>query len=121
MNKKELLQIIQTTAKEEKTELDLSDNQLSELPPEIGQLTKLTQLDLSGNQLSELPPEIVQLTKLTTLDLSGNQLGELPPEKSTSKLSLKISEQTTTITFPSSKNRNRRLGPTFRWENPTLP
>ena len=31
------------------------DNKLSQLPPEIGQLTSLQQLDLSGNQLRTLP------------------------------------------------------------------
>ncbi|NEQ52634.1 MAG: TIR domain-containing protein, partial [Leptolyngbya sp. SIO3F4] len=62
------------------TSLDLSYNQLSELPPEIVQLTSLTSLDLGSNQLSELPPEIVQLTSLTSLYLGSNQLSELPPE-----------------------------------------
>jgi len=37
--------------------------------------TGQTELDLRGNQMSELPAEITQLTKLTTLDLGGNQLG----------------------------------------------
>ncbi|MEO0434827.1 MAG: leucine-rich repeat domain-containing protein, partial [Cyanobacteria bacterium J06656_5] len=55
-------------------------NQLSQLPPEIVQLTSLTQLDLSSNQLSQLPPEIGQLTSLTQLYLSSNQLSQLPPE-----------------------------------------
>ena len=32
------------------------------MPLEIGQLTHLTRLDLSGNQLTSLPPEIGQLT-----------------------------------------------------------
>jgi len=32
--------------------LDLSDNGLTELPPEIGQLTQLTSLSLGDNQLT---------------------------------------------------------------------
>ncbi|MEA5463258.1 COR domain-containing protein, partial [Leptothoe sp. PORK10 BA2] len=59
--------------------LYLSSNQLSQLPPEIVQLTSLTQLYLSSNQLSQLPPEIVQLTSLQSLDLRGNPI-PIPPE-----------------------------------------
>ncbi|MEL7506843.1 MAG: COR domain-containing protein, partial [Cyanobacteria bacterium J06554_1] len=62
------------------TSLDLSSNQLNQLPPEIGQLTSLTSLNLSNNQLNQLPPEIGQLTSLTSLNLSDNQLTELPLE-----------------------------------------
>ena len=61
-------------------ELNLNKNQLIALPPEIGQLTKLLRLDSYGNQLTKLPAEIGQLTKLIELDLHGNQLIELPPE-----------------------------------------
>ena len=62
------------------TELGLNCIGLSQLPPEIGQLTALTMLDLSGNQLSTLPPQIGQLTALTELRLLSNQLSNLPPE-----------------------------------------
>ena len=62
------------------TKLDLSSNQLSALPPAIGQLTALNQLYVQDNQLNSLPPEIDQLTALTSLDLSGNHLHTLPRE-----------------------------------------
>ncbi|MEM9503708.1 MAG: leucine-rich repeat domain-containing protein [Cyanobacteria bacterium P01_E01_bin.43] len=58
--------------------LHLVYNQLSRLPPEIGQLTNLKSLSLGSNQLSRLPPEIGQLTSLKSLDLFGNQLSHLP-------------------------------------------
>ncbi|MEM7342825.1 MAG: COR domain-containing protein [Chloroflexota bacterium] len=93
MKKDELLKIIEDAAKSGETRLDLSYYELSELPPEIGQLTNLTKLDLKFNQLSELPPEIGKLTSLTSLNLYTNQLSELPPEigKLTSLTSLNLS------------------------------
>ena len=59
--------------------LNLSYNQLTALPPELGQLQNLTFLDLDHNQLTSLPPELGQLTNLTTLYLTENPLtGCLP-------------------------------------------
>ena len=80
MTKKELLEIIEKAAREGKTELELSDRGIKELPAEIGQLTNLTELDLSLNQLSSLPAEIGQLMNLTKLYLTSNQLSSLPAE-----------------------------------------
>ena len=80
MTQDDLLAFIKKTAESGRTSLDLRDNQLTTLPPEIGQLTSLTWLDLRDNQLTTLPPEIVQLMNLTELYLSGNQLTTLPPE-----------------------------------------
>jgi len=74
----QLLQLIEQSAKAGTTSLDLSDSELTELPPQIGQLTHLTELDLSYNQLTALPPEIGQLTNLTTLQLGDNKLTALP-------------------------------------------
>src|SRR5947209_5112109 len=61
-------------------DLVFSGLNLSLLPCEIGQFTKLKVLNLSNNRLSQLPSEIGQLTSLQQLDLSGNQLSALPPE-----------------------------------------
>ena len=60
--------------------LYLYDNQLTQLPREIGNLTQLTELDLFDNELTQLPREIGQLTQLTHLSLFNNQLTELPSE-----------------------------------------
>jgi hypothetical protein len=58
--------------------LDLSSNQLSELPDSITRLQNLSQLHLRNNQLSELPDSIIHLQNLSELDLSSNHLSELP-------------------------------------------
>ena len=80
MREEDLLQEIKRAAREKATELNLSHNQLTTLPSEITELTRLTRFDLSGNQLTALPLEITELTCLTELDLSDNQLTALPPE-----------------------------------------
>ena len=80
MTDEELLQVIEQTAETGATELDLSSNNLTRLPPEIGQLFHLTTLDLRNNQLKSLPSEIGQLANLIDLNLKGNQLTGLPPE-----------------------------------------
>jgi GTPase SAR1 family protein len=58
--------------------LYLSENQLTSLPPEIGQLTALIVLHLYNNQLTSLPPEIGQFTALSELALMDNRLARLP-------------------------------------------
>ncbi len=80
MGYEDALQKIEKVARDGATELDLSHNQLTTLPPEIAELTSLTTLNLWDNQLTTLPPEIAELTSLTTLHLSRNQLTTLPPE-----------------------------------------
>ena len=77
---KEALRRIEEAKKNRATRLDLSCLGLEELPPEIGQLTRLEWLSLYGNQLTALPREIGQLTRLKELYLSGNQLTALPRE-----------------------------------------
>jgi internalin A len=60
--------------------LYIRNNKLTSLPPEIGQLQALTQLVLDNNQLTSLPPEIGQLSGLMQLSICKNQLTSLPPE-----------------------------------------
>ena len=52
--------------------LDLSHNQFTGVPAEIGQLSKLQHLDLSYNQITGLPYELGNLKNLETLILTGN-------------------------------------------------
>ena len=60
--------------------LDLSGNQLSEVPPELGSLSNLTHLYLYDNQLSGVPPELGSLSNLEWLWLQRNQLSDVPSE-----------------------------------------
>jgi Leucine-rich repeat (LRR) protein len=58
--------------------LHLDNNQLTDLPPEIRNLTGLGALVLGGNAFTTLPPEIDAFTQLDTLDLRANQLQHVP-------------------------------------------
>ena len=94
MTEEELLQVIEQAAAEGWTELDLSGNELTVLPAEIGRLTQLKKLILGkceynefgdirssiGNNLSELPKEIGLLNQLEELQIVRNQLSSLPAE-----------------------------------------
>lgn len=71
-------ELIEKSYSQGENTLDLSNQGIEELPPEIGQLTNLKELDLSGNTLTKLPIEIGQLTNLEVLKLSGNRLTRLP-------------------------------------------
>ena len=62
------------------TDLDLSQCELTKLPPEIKFFTNLETLNLSKNRLKSLPSEIKSLTKLKTLDLCHNEIQQLPRE-----------------------------------------
>ncbi|XP_058075099.1 disease resistance protein RPS5-like [Magnolia sinica] len=49
--------------------LDLSNNQIKEIPPEIGNLVELKYLNLSNTRITNLPEEMGCLVKLKHLDL----------------------------------------------------
>lgn len=60
--------------------LNLWGNQLKTIPQEIGQLTNLQEFNLDDNWLTAIPPEIGQLTNLQTFILCNNKLRAVPPE-----------------------------------------
>ena len=62
-------------------ELNLANNNLSgPLPTKLGRLDELVVLDLSNNQFTTIPIELNQLTKLEELNLANNQLLGFPDE-----------------------------------------
>ena len=57
--------------------LDVSNNNIKEIPPLISELSNLSVLHLSGNSaISRLPPEMGLLSKLWNLNLRGCNLNE---------------------------------------------
>lgn len=56
--------------------LDLSQNALSILPENFGDLHKLQHVDLYSNKLTTLPVSFHRLDKLRWLDVKDNQLSD---------------------------------------------
>lgn len=54
--------------------MDVSDNQLRSLPPELGACQALVSLQADRNRLESLPAELASATKLVELHVSGNRL-----------------------------------------------
>jgi Leucine-rich repeat (LRR) protein len=59
------------------TDINLSGNKLSTLPPEVGTLKNLKHMNLSANNIFKLPASIGDLEKLETVDLGNNNLSSL--------------------------------------------
>lgn len=53
------------------TQLDLSWQQIANIPPSFGKLKNLEVLSLKWNQLQDVSPELAKCTKLRIIDLSG--------------------------------------------------
>lgn len=58
--------------------IDLSENQITDLPPEIGDLADLEVLQIDRNPLTSLPDEIGNLSKMTRLHIRITNLESLP-------------------------------------------
>jgi leucine-rich repeat protein SHOC2 len=56
------------------TKLDLSHNEITEIPSEVSNLIDLSTLKLRGNHLANLPPSLGGCIRLRHLDLSSNSL-----------------------------------------------
>jgi hypothetical protein len=65
-------------ALENLVELNLCENELTSLPPQIKGLSMLVSLLLNRNQLKELPDEIGELRYLLILEVGMNKLKKLP-------------------------------------------
>ena len=60
--------------------LDLSANNISVIPPEIGEFTELRELWLQSNPIKTLPPQIELCAKLEIIDVRYTLVNDLPSE-----------------------------------------
>ena len=60
--------------------LNMSNNQLISITPEIGNLFMLRTLDMSLNQIEQIDPGIGKCIRLQRLNVSKNRIKKLPPE-----------------------------------------
>lgn len=60
--------------------LDISHNELSELPESLSELHYLQGFYATDNRLTKFPVQILLLPVLEKVDLSGNQITHIPPE-----------------------------------------
>ena len=60
--------------------LDLTDNSIEDISPEISNLTNLETLNLTYNGITEIIPEMCQLPNLRSLYLGYNGVTIIPPE-----------------------------------------
>lgn len=58
--------------------LNLSDEDLNEIPKEVFELKNLEELNLSWNQIKTVPEEIQKLTALRRLDITHNLIVGIP-------------------------------------------
>ena len=81
MEQSELLAVIERAGQDGSPELDLGNQGIDYLPPEIGNLSQLSELSLVDNSLTTLPVEIGNLRNLTGLHLSHNRYLDVLPRE----------------------------------------
>jgi hypothetical protein len=74
LNKQGLTEIPDLSAFKNLSELDLSDNEITDFSSRLRSLTNLQVLNLSGNKLTIIPEDICSLKNLVTLNLSSNKI-----------------------------------------------
>ena len=62
------------------THIQLIDNAIVNVPPQIGYLSSLVSLELQNNKIEDLPWQLSLLSNLLKLELSGNPLSMIPVE-----------------------------------------
>ncbi|WP_417913610.1 ADP-ribosylation factor-like protein [Candidatus Electronema sp. JM] len=121
MSKEEALQLIKEAAETGATWLNLFNQGLSEIPPEVFALKQLTYLGLTHNRLAFLPPELFEMKQLTQLELSDNCLISLPPEVFTLKqLTLLNLIRNHLVTLPPEINQLPKLKDIWSFDNPLV-
>ncbi|CAD6186976.1 unnamed protein product [Caenorhabditis auriculariae] len=58
--------------------LDVSDNEIAVVPPDVAKLSSMVELNLSRNKITDLPEELKECRELRILDLSGNAITRFP-------------------------------------------
>ncbi|XP_021350029.1 leucine-rich repeat-containing protein 40-like isoform X2 [Mizuhopecten yessoensis] len=74
-------QRLQEAQENNKIELNMSDNKLSEFPEEMSEMTDIQTLDISKNQFTCLPDVVYQYSKLHRLKLDHNHISDIDVER----------------------------------------
>lgn len=72
--------IIDKDSLENITQLDICDQNINEIPPQIENLSKLVVVSADCNNIKELPLELFKLKSLAMLSLSDNNISAIPHE-----------------------------------------